>query len=411
MSSAALVTNRAEGLSYLRKGLRNHTLETRKTTAMRSPIHTRICDILGVEQPIFAFSSSVDVVVAVCLAGGVGVLGATRMFPEEIEAGLADIRRRVGRRPFGVDLVLPKGMPERNNREEVEAQIPVEHREFVEHLFEKYKVPRDGSAGPRSRFVRSDEMARRQTEVVLASDVDTFAMGIGSPPQFIADAKAARKRVLALVGSPKHARRALDLGADILVAQGHDSGAHTGPIGTFSLVPQVTRIAGDVPVLAAGGVATGGHIVAALALGAVGVWVGTAWLVTKEAHTSAALMPKLLAAESEDTVITRAKSGKTNRQLRTAYTEEWESPGAPTPLKMPHQDILVGDLLGAIDRYEIEPLLGSGLGQGIAWFREETTVAEVMSRFIDEAQASMDAIKRVREASLAGQGNATRVQA
>ena len=365
----------------------------------RSPIHTRICDLLGIEHPIFAFSSSVDVVVAVSLAGGAGVLGATRMFPEEIEADLTEIRRRVGARPFGVDLVLPKGMPERNNREEVEAKIPLEHQEFVDHLFEKYSVPRDGQAGPRSRFVRSEEMARRQTDVVLASDVDIFAMGIGSPPEFIAAAKTAGKRVLALVGSPKHARRAIDLGADILVAQGHDSGAHTGPIGTFSLVPQVTQMAGTVPVLAAGGVATGDHIVAAIALGAVGVWVGTAWLTTKEAHTSPVLLAKLLAAGSEDTVITRAKSGKTNRQLRTAYTEEWEAPGAPSPLKMPYQDILVGDLLGAIERHEIEPLLGSGLGQGIAWFREETTVAEVMHRFIEEARASMALIEGVRQRS------------
>ncbi len=365
----------------------------------RSPIHTVICDVLGVEHPIFAFSHSVDVVVEVCLAGGVGVYGATRMFPEEIRAALLEIRERIGARPFGVDLVLPQGMPERNNREEIEARLPVEHVAFVDHLFEKYQVPRDGNSGPRSRFVRSDETARRQTDVVLASDVDIFAMGIGSPPEFIAAAKASGKRVLALVGSPKHARRALEQGADILVAQGHDSGAHTGPIGTFSLVPQITRIAGTVPVLAAGGVATGDHIVAALALGAVGVWVGTAWLVTKEAHTPGKLMPKLLAAGSEDTVITRAKSGKTNRQLRTAYTDEWEAPDAPSPLKMPLQDILVGDLLGAIDRYEIEPLLGSGLGQGIAWFREETTVAEVMNRFVEEARASMELVAGIRRAS------------
>jgi len=371
-----------------------------------SPLHTRICDILGVEHPIFAFSHSVDVVVEVCLAGGVGVYGATRKFPEEIQAALTDIRQRVGSRPFGVDLVLPQGMPQRNNREEIEAQLPDEHVAFVDHLFEKYQVPRDGNSGPRSRFVRSDEMARRQADIVLASDVDIFAMGIGSPPEFIAAAKASGKRVLALVGSPKHARRALDQGVDILVAQGHDSGAHTGPIGTFSLVPQVTAIAGNVPVLAAGGVATGAHIVAAMALGAVGVWVGTAWLVTKESHTSAKLMPKLLAAGSEDTVITRAKSGKTNRQLRTAYTEEWEAPGVPVPLKMPYQDILVGDLLGAIDRYEIEPLLGSGLGQGIAWFKEETTVADVMQRFVEEGHASMALIESVRSAASAAPARA-----
>jgi len=362
-----------------------------------SPIRTRLCDQLRIEHPIFAFSHSVDVVVAVCEAGGLGVLGATRMFPEEIETALAEIRQRIGPRPFGVDLVLPKGMPERNNREEIEARLPREHVAFVDHLYDKYGVPRDGMSGPRSRFVRSDEMARRQADVVLRSDVDVFAMGIGSPPEFISAAKQAGKRVLALVGSPKHARRALDLGADILVAQGHDSGAHTGPIGTFSLVPQVVRIAGTVPVLAAGGVATGSHIVAALAMGAVGVWVGTAWLVTKEAHTSPVLMPKLLAAGSEDTVITRAKSGKTNRQLRTAYTDEWEAPDAPTPLKMPYQDILVGDLLGAIDRHDVEPLLGTGLGQGIAWFREETTVADVMTRLVDEARDSIAAIRSLAE--------------
>lgn len=362
----------------------------------RSPIHTPLCDQLGVVHPIFAFSHSVDVVVEVCLAGGVGVLGATRMFPEEIAANLAEIRERVGDRPFGVDLVLPQGMPERNNREDIEAQLPEEHRAFVDHLYEKYNVPRDGQAGPRSRFVRSDEMASRQADVVLASDVNIFAMGIGSPPEFIAAAKSAGKLVLALVGNPKHARRALAQGADLLVAQGHDSGAHTGPIGTFSLVPQITSMAGDVPVLAAGGVATGQHIVAALAMGAVGVWVGTAWLVTKEAHTPGKLMPKLLAANSDDTVITRAKSGKTNRQLRTAYTDEWAAPDAPDPLKMPYQDILVGDLLGAIDRYEVEPLLGSGLGQGIAWFKEETTVAEVMRRFVEEAAQSLSVLDRLR---------------
>lgn len=371
----------------------------------RSPIHTKLCDLLAIEHPIFAFSHSVDVVVAVCQAGGLGVLGATRMFPEEIDAALAEIRERVGTRPFGVDLVLPKGMPERDNREEIEAALPAEHLAFVDHLYEKYNVPRDGLSGPRSRFVRSDEMARRQADIVLDSDVDVFAMGIGSPPEFISAAKAARKRVLALVGSPKHARRALDLGAEILVAQGHDSGAHTGPIGTFSLVPQVTRLAGEVPVLAAGGVATGAHIVAALAMGAVGVWMGTAWLVTREAHTSPVLMPKLLAAGSEDTVITRAKSGKTNRQLRTAYTDEWEAPDAPRPLKMPYQDILVGDILGAIDRHEVEPLLGTGLGQGIAWFREEMTVADVMQQLVGEARQSIGLIEALSAVG-AGTGGA-----
>lgn len=360
-----------------------------------SPIHTRLCELTGCEHPIFAFSSSVDVVVEVCRAGGIGFYAGTRRFPEEIKLALDQIRDRVAGRPFGVDLVLPKGMPESNNREDIEAQLPEDHRAFVDYLYEKYQVPRDGQPGSRSRFVRSNEIARRQADVVLASDVSIFAMGIGSPEEYILAAKRSGKKVLALVGSPKHAQRALDGGADILVAQGHDSAAHTGPIGTFSLVPQVVKLTGNVPVLAAGGVATGAHIVSALALGAEGVWCGTSWLTTKEAHTNPKVLKKLLAAGSEDTVITRARSGKTNRQLRTAYTEEWEAPGAPVPLKMPYQDILIGDLLGAIDRYEVEPLMGSGTGQGIAWATEETSVATVMDRFVSEACEALDRIKTV----------------
>ena len=360
-----------------------------------SPIHTRLCDLVGCEHPIFAFSSSVDVVVAVTQAGGVGILGATRMFPDEIKQALDTIRERVDGKPFGVDLVLPKGMPESNNREDIEAQLPDEHRAFVDHLYEKYNVPRDGLPGQRSRFVRSNEIARRQADVVLASGISIFAMGIGSPEEYIAEAKRSGKKVLALVGSPKHARRALDGGAEILVAQGHDSGAHTGPIGTFSLVPQVVKVAGDIPVLAAGGVATGQHIVSAMALGAVGVWCGTSWLTTTEAHTDPKVLKKLLSAGSEDTVITRARSGKTNRQLRSAYTDEWAAEGAPVPLKMPYQDILVGDLLGAIHRHEIEPLMGSGTGQGIAWATRETTVAEVMAAFVSEAAEALSRLRGV----------------
>lgn len=367
-----------------------------------SPIHTSLCDLAGCDHPIFAFSSSVDVVVAVCQAGGVGFYAGTRRFPEEIKRALDEIRSRVGGRPFGVDLVLPKGMPEANNREDIEAQLPDEHRAFVDYLYQKYEVPRDGQPGARSRFVRSNEIARRQADVVLASDVSIFAMGIGSPEELILEAKRSGKMVLSLVGSPRHARRALDGGADIIVAQGHDSAAHTGPIGTFSLVPQVVKMAGDVPVLAAGGVATGAHIVSALALGAAGVWCGTSWLTTREAHTHPKVLKKLLAAGSEDTVITRARSGKTNRQLRTAYTEEWAAPGAPVPLKMPYQDILIGDLLGAIDRYEIEPLMGSGTGQGIAWANEETTVAEVMDGFVSEAAETLRRLRSVGAPENAG---------
>jgi NAD(P)H-dependent flavin oxidoreductase YrpB (nitropropane dioxygenase family) len=178
-------------------------------------------------------------------------------------------------------------------------------------------------------------------------------------------------------------------GVDIIVAQGAEAGAHTGTIGTFSLVPQIVDACGDIPVLAAGGVATGRHMAAALAMGAQGVWAGTIWLTTTEhaGHMQPALVEKLLNATSADTVITRSESGKTFRQIRSAWSDEWEAENAPTPLKMPYQDVLVGDLLGAIDEHGVEPLLHSGAGQGIGYARTVRPVAEVMAAVVAEAEA------------------------
>lgn len=356
-------------------------------------LRTPVCDMLGLKYPVFGFNHSVDVTVEVSKAGGIGIYGATRKTPEEIRETLKTLRERLGPLPFGIDLVLPSGMPESNNREDIEAQIPDGHRDFVEGLYTKYGVKHDGLPGARSRFVRSNDVARRQIEAVLESDVDLFACGIGSPPEAIAAAQEKGKKVVSLVGAPKHARRVKDAGVDIIVAQGYDAGAHTGEIGTFSLVPQIVDVAGDTPVLAAGGVATGRHIAAALAMGAQGVWIGTAWLFTKENHTDPVILQKLINANAEDTVISRADSGKTLRQIRTAWSEEWAQESAPRPLRMPHQDILVGDLLGAIQRQQIEPLMHTPAGQGVANFKQETTVAEIMEKLLAETQIALSRLR------------------
>lgn len=354
-----------------------------------SRLQTALSRRLGLSYPIFGFAHDPAAVAAISNAGGFGVLGATRHTPEEIERDLAWIRAQVGDKPFGVNLVLPTGMPETDDRSAIEAQLPEAHKAFVRGIQEKYAIPPAQQAGMRSRFVRSEEMAARQLEVVMRSDVDMLACGIGSPLEVIERAKAAGKLVLALVGSPKHARSALGKPIDILVAQGYDAGAHTGAIGTFSLIPQIVDMAADVPVLAAGGVATGRHLLAALAMGAQGVWMGTAWLSTSEHHMHDTIREKLLAAGSDDTVISRADSGKTLRQIRTAWTDEWAAPGAPAPLRMPLQDILVGDILGAIDEHEITPLMHHPAGQSIAYFNEVQSVAQVIQGIVREAEASL----------------------
>ena len=344
----------------------------------------------GIEHPIFGFAHDVATVAAITNAGGLGVYGATRRFPHEIDEELAEIRRLVGDKPFGVDLVLPDGMPEHNSREAIEAHIPDEHRTFVDGLIDKYQVPEPSGPGMRTRFIRSKEIEEEQLEAVMASDVNLFACGIGAPRPAVERAKELGKTTAALIGSPRHVRRALQSGVDMIVAQGAEAGAHTGTIGTFTLVPQIVDACGDIPVLAAGGVATGRHVAAALALGAQGVWAGTIWLTTEEhaSHMAPALVDKLLAAGSADTVITRSESGKTFRQIRSAWSDEWAAEDAPAPLKMPYQDVLVGDLLGAIIEHEVEPLLHSGAGQGIGYATEVQPVAQVMETLVADAVAA-----------------------
>ncbi len=350
-------------------------------------VWTPLCDRLDIQYPIFGFAHDIATVAAITLAGGFGVYGATRRFPEEITAELAQIRSLVGERPFGVDLVLPPGMPPHNSRAEIEAEIPEAHKTFVQGIIDKYNVPEASGPGARTRFIRSKEIEAEQLRAVLDSDVDLFACGIGAPPEAVAEAKARGKTTLALIGSPHHVARSVQAGVDMLVAQGYDAGAHTGPIGTYSLVPQIVDAAGEVPVLVAGGVATGRHIAAALAMGAQGVWMGTAWLLSTEhqQHMHPVNTAKLLAAGSGDTVITRAESGKTFRQVRTGWSAEWAAEDAPAPLKMPYQDVLVGDLLGAIEEHDIEPLIHSGAGQSVGYFDQVRPVAAIMDDLVAQA--------------------------
>ncbi len=352
-------------------------------------LHTPLCDLLGIRYPVIGFAHCVNTAAAISRAGGLGVYGATRRFPEEIRDDLAELRELAGDAPIGVDLVLPPGMPEHNSREAIEAEIPDEHRAFVKRLVDKYDVPPATRPGMRTRFIRSKEIEAAQLQAVMDSDVDLFACGIGAPPDAVAEAHAGGKRTAALIGSPHHVPRALGAGVDIIVAQGYDAGAHTGPIGTFSLVPQIVAAAGDVPVLVAGGVATGAHVAASLALGAVGVWLGTAWLFAEEhqQHLHPVNTRKLIQAGSGDTVITRSESGKTFRQVRTAWSQEWEADDAPEPLKMPYQDVLVGDLLGAIEEHDIEPLIHSGAGQSVGYFDRVRPAADIMQTLVHDAAA------------------------
>ena len=348
---------------------------------------------LGIALPIFGFSHSVDVTVAIALAGGFPVYGAARETPERIRDDLKEIRERIGDRPFGADIMFPALAGDEPDRASARAKLDPQAIAFVDRLREKYAVPPQTRPHFFSHVVRNRKLFEDQTAAVLESGVDAVATAVGLPREVIVSAKARGKTTFALIGSVRHVAPAKAAGIDVLVAQGNDAGGHTGPVGTFSLVPQVVEAAGDTPVLAAGGVGCGAQVTAALAMGAQGVWLGTAWLATREYHTPPVLLKKVLAARSEDTVVTRAHSGKPCRVLNSAWVDEWEAPGAPPHLPMPYQHALTGELLAAIEEHQVEPLVYEALGQSCAWFNEPTTVADVMARLAGETRTALAAMR------------------
>jgi NAD(P)H-dependent flavin oxidoreductase YrpB (nitropropane dioxygenase family) len=376
--------------------------------AMRTPL----CDRLGIEFPIFAFSHCRDVVAAVSRAGGFGVLGAVAFSPDQLEVELDWIDGHVGDKPYGVDIIVPAkytGIEQGGmTRKELGALIPDEHRAFVDGLMAKYGVdalpsdeaPRHGAeiSGRAGEDLMgfSHESGHRLLDIVWAHPkVRLVANALGPAPDFlVAEAHERGVMVAGLVGTVVHAERQQAAGVDLVIAQGSEAGGHTGEIGTMVLVPQVVDAVSPTPVLAAGGIADGRQIVAALALGAQGVWCGSVWLTTEEAETHPVVKEKFLAATSADTLRSRSKTGKHARQLRSSWTDEWSDPANPEPLGMPLQMILVGEAEQRIARTAgsnegSRRLINYFVGQAVGMMNESkpatAVVFDLVEQYLDAA--------------------------
>lgn len=242
-----------------------------------------------------------------------------------------------------------------------------------------------------------EQVARSQLDVAFDFPIGLLANALGSPPADVV--RRAHDRgvpVAALAGSARHARHHQEAGIDIVVAQGYEAGGHTGEIAGMVLVPEVVRAVDPLPVLAAGGIGTGEQVAAGLALGAQGVWLGSVWLTTTEAELpSSALVRKLLAAGSGDTVRSRALTGKPARQLRTEWTDAWDGPAGPGALPMPLQGLLVADAITRIQKYEVEPLLGTPVGQIVGQMREVRSVQAVFDDLTRGFERAVDRINRI----------------
>jgi enoyl-[acyl-carrier protein] reductase II len=256
-------------------------------------LSTRLTDTLQIEHPVMLAGmggvSYHRLVTAVCEAGGFGCLGASTMGDGEMRREIAAVRDATAK-PFGVDLLtaVPLGMEEK-------------------------------------------------VDDIIRGGATAFVTGLGVPRDVVDLCHAHGLVVVNMCGKVRHAVAAVEAGCDIVVAQGTEAGGHTGRVATMALVPQVVDAVGDrVPVAAAGGIVDGRGLAAALALGADGVWIGTRFIATPEARSVLGYKDALLRSHEDDTVVTRAYTGKTCRVIANRYTQSYES-GEREALRFPAQ--------------------------------------------------------------------------
>lgn len=357
------------------------------------PLNTKLCEMLGIEYPVIAFTHCKDVAVAVINGGGFAVLGEAMHTPEEIEADVHWIRDRVEGRPFGVDLVLPASVPPAGSVEELMANIPETHRAFAQDIKERYDVPDPkGQVDLHQWGGLNQELARAQLDVLLEERVPVIASGLGSPA-FMLDAAHERGiKVFGLVGKARQAKRQLEAGVDAIIAQGYDAAGHTGNVGTLSIVAEVAALAGDTPIIAAGGITTGRHLAASLCLGAAGVWTGTVWLASRESDVDMIIKERILEATTDDTTFSTSISGMTMRVLKCPWTEEWAKPDAPAPLQAPYQMLLSSDYIQGANDNRRADLMTEAAGQGVSFVTTMKPAKQILFDMVEEALDTFDGL-------------------
>lgn len=376
-------------------------------------MRTAICDELGIEFPIFAFTHCRDVVVAVAKAGGFGVLGAVGFTPEQLELELNWIDEHIGDHPYGVDTVIPnkyEGMdadlPAAELTKMLQSMVPQRHLDFARQILADHGVPvrDDGGEDALQLLGWTQATAAPQIELALRHPkVTLIANALGTPPPDMMELiHAAGRKVAALCGSPYQARKHADAGVDLIVAQGGEGGGHCGEIGSIVLWPQVVREVAPVPVLAAGGIGSGQQIAAALALGCQGTWSGSQWLMVEEAANTPVQQAMYADATSRDTVRSRSFTGKPCRMLKNDWTEAWAKPGNPEPLGMPLQYMVSGLAVAATSRYPEQSVdvAFNPVGQVVGQLTKVEKTAAVIERWVGEY---LDATNTLNELNAAAE--------
>ena len=366
-------------------------------------MRTSICEQLGIEFPIFAFTHCRDVVAAVSNAGGFGVLGAVGFSPEELEMELKWIDEHVGDKPYGVDIVIPgkyegKGELDAEKLEaQLRASVPQHHRDFAKKLLADHGVPELPKGEHATELLGwTAATAGPQVEMALKHPkVKLIANALGTPPaDVIREIQNEGRLVGALCGSVKHALAHKEAGVDFIIAQGYEGGGHTGEVGSIVLWPEVIDAVAPLPVLAAGGIGTGRQIAAALAMGAQGAWTGSLWLTVEESGCPPEQVESYTKATSRDTVRSRSYTGKPCRMLRNDWTEAWQKEDTPDPLGMPLQYMVTADAVARVHRYasKAQDVAFNPVGQIVGAMNEVQPVRELIVKLVEEY---LEAVERL----------------
>lgn len=331
------------------------------TLRTQSALSTPLCDLLGIRYPIcqagMAYVARSTLAAAVSEAGGLGVIAAAHGTPDLLREEIRRVRDKTDQ-PFGVDILF--------------ATIAAAGDE-VEQFTDQVKG---------------------WIDVALEERVPVLIAGLGNPGPVTAQAHRLGIKVMALCGNVKQAREHAANGVDVVIAQGHEAGGHTGRIGGMVLVPAVVDAVAPTPVVAAGGVADGRGLAAALALGAVGVWMGTRFIATHEGHGHDNYKKRILAIDEEGTVVHRGATGKPCRAIRNAFTRDWEKRTGEI-LPFPLQAQRVGFPAAVLAREEGDVERGhAACGQSAGLIAEIVSAREVIERVVAEADAVLSRLGR-----------------
>ena len=365
-------------------------------------MNSKICELLDIEFPLVAFTHCRDVVVAVSKAGGCGVLGAVGMSPAQLEKELQWIDDHIDGLPYGVDVLIPNKMADQDKKfdaDKLTAMIPQEYADFRADILEKHDIEASElrtiktAATYMAENTKADG-AKALLDVAFSHPIKLIANALGVPPDWMLQmGKDHDVKVAALLGTAQHAINQVKAGVDILVVSGTEAGGHCGSVPTMVLIPEVHEAIqpfGDVPILAAGGIATGRQMAAAMTMGASGAWCGSVWLTTVESEVPEVIKEKMVAATSSQTIRSRSRTGKHSRQLVSAWTQAWESKDAPEPLPLPLQPMVAEPALAKVNKLAeaghegAKELSTYWVGQGVGLMNQSISASDVVQEFKED---------------------------